>query len=204
MVSPDIEKRIIILRKASEIFFNPEGKQLTMDEIAAESGISKKTLYKYFPSKAYLLKKIITSIFTQEIAKQGKILNDKTLNLIIKIQELMKLYMETNANINPIFHRIANQTIPNFIENIQKNRNERFKKVLFSLLNEGQQLGYVRKNFNLSFVANSLFSILQKSFYPNPAFQDLKSLVPALISFCNIVFFGIATDYGRKKIKGLE
>ena len=53
----DIKDRI--LTRAEEMFLRFGYSKVTMDEIAANLGMSKKTLYKFFPSKEELVREII-------------------------------------------------------------------------------------------------------------------------------------------------
>lgn len=48
-----------ILQTAADYFFRLGFSQVTMDDLAAEMGISKKTLYKHFASKEAILKEVL-------------------------------------------------------------------------------------------------------------------------------------------------
>ena len=52
-----------IVHKASELFLNYGFKSVTMDDIAQELGISKKTIYTYFNTKSDLVDATTMSIF---------------------------------------------------------------------------------------------------------------------------------------------
>jgi AcrR family transcriptional regulator len=56
----DSETRQRILSTAQQIFLKTGFSKVTMDELANELGMSKKTLYKHFSSKEDLLKVIMT------------------------------------------------------------------------------------------------------------------------------------------------
>ena len=51
-----------ILTRAEEMFLKSGYSKVTMDEIASNLGMSKKTLYKYFSSKEELVKEIISKM----------------------------------------------------------------------------------------------------------------------------------------------
>jgi AcrR family transcriptional regulator len=55
-----------ILNRAGELFKLSGFKQVTMDDIAKDMGMSKKTLYKYFDNKKALIKKIIGLYIKEE------------------------------------------------------------------------------------------------------------------------------------------
>ncbi|MBB6214006.1 AcrR family transcriptional regulator [Anaerosolibacter carboniphilus] len=59
MTTQSSKKYRRLMEKAKELFFTQGYKRVTMDEIAAEAGISKMTIYKYFSSKEDLLLEVI-------------------------------------------------------------------------------------------------------------------------------------------------
>ena len=52
-----------ILHKAAEMFLNLGFKSVTMDDIAHELGVSKKTIYTHFSNKTDLVKEVTDSVF---------------------------------------------------------------------------------------------------------------------------------------------
>ena len=69
---------------SQDVFFKSGFYKITMDEIAKGLRISKKTIYKYFPSKKNLLEAIVNSFL---LTTQNKILKklDEQENSIFKI-----------------------------------------------------------------------------------------------------------------------
>ena len=60
MEENEIKERI--LNKSGEMFLQVRISKVTMEEIAAELGMSKKTLYKFFQGKEQLLKEMVKDI----------------------------------------------------------------------------------------------------------------------------------------------
>lgn len=58
-------KKLLIIQSAEEIFQNKPYDHITMDEIAKKSGMTKKTVYSYFPSKVALFINIFESYLQQ-------------------------------------------------------------------------------------------------------------------------------------------
>ena len=58
-----------ILEKATELFMQEGFKVVTMDEIAASMGISKKTIYRHYANKNILVEKSARSIAEKILAK---------------------------------------------------------------------------------------------------------------------------------------
>lgn len=91
-----------IINSAADLFHRFGIKTITMDEIARELGMSKKTIYKYFSDKDKLVYEVIESHLIQEKAKSE---NVKVLasNAIEEIFMHMGLMKDMLANINGTF-----------------------------------------------------------------------------------------------------
>ena len=61
--------------------FNKKGLKLTMDDIAEQMGISKKTIYKYFDSKEDIFDQIVDYIFDGIKDREKEILNEEGLTI---------------------------------------------------------------------------------------------------------------------------
>ncbi|MBZ0243218.1 MAG: TetR/AcrR family transcriptional regulator, partial [Bacteroidales bacterium] len=55
-----------IIARAAEIFSRYGIKSITMDELARQMSVSKKTLYQYFTDKNELVEKVLDSIMAQK------------------------------------------------------------------------------------------------------------------------------------------
>lgn len=93
-------KKIELLQKAGAIFMRYGIKSVTMDEMASQLGISKKTLYQHFNDKNDLVNQVL----------QGKINLDKqaccyaenqSLNAIDEMIQTSHFLMDAFSNINP-------------------------------------------------------------------------------------------------------
>ena len=58
-------KKLLIIQTAEGIFEHKPYSEITMDEIAEKTGITKKTVYSYFPSKLSLFINIIETYLKQ-------------------------------------------------------------------------------------------------------------------------------------------
>src|SRR5690606_5463988 len=78
-----------IIGKAAEMFLNVGFKSITMDDIAAKMGISKKTLYKYFENKEVLVYETTMSFQDQIHVEITSIIN-QNYNPIRELFEIKK------------------------------------------------------------------------------------------------------------------
>ena len=60
-LSPNMNEKI--LKKATDMFLNLGFKSVTMDDLANEMGISKKTIYSHFENKTHLVEESTSNLF---------------------------------------------------------------------------------------------------------------------------------------------
>lgn len=72
MQRPDDKKRLLILESAGKLFASRPFHKVTLDDIAAEAGVGKGTLYVYFPSKEELFSAIVREGFAQIVQQLRK------------------------------------------------------------------------------------------------------------------------------------
>src|SRR3990172_8809247 len=65
MQRPDDKKRQAIIECAGRLFASRPFHKVTLDDIAAEAGVGKGTLYVYFPSKEELFSSVVREGFGQ-------------------------------------------------------------------------------------------------------------------------------------------
>lgn len=90
----NIEQRII--NKSAEMYVRLGFKSVTMDDIAAEMGISKKTIYQHFRNKRAIVKATTKALITRLGDGVAKIISQK----LNPIEELLTIqdFMQSNLN----------------------------------------------------------------------------------------------------------
>jgi AcrR family transcriptional regulator len=135
-------------------------KRFSMNQLASELGISKKTIYKHFKTKDELISKGIRFIIDKYLHEVDKIMKttDDPIERIILIEKISFQYL--------------NYFIPSFLHGIKKyyhnadiifeNFKDYFiKSTLKPLLKEAIEKEYLRKNLNLDLFCNLYFTKLQ-------------------------------------------
>lgn len=113
-----------IISKASEMFLKLGFKSITMDDIAGEMCISKKTIYKYFSNKELLIEETTTAIH-KEIHEIIDRIISKNYNAIEENFEIRKMFKEMFK---------ASDTSP--IYQLKKHYPEIYEKVMSREINE--------------------------------------------------------------------
>lgn len=93
-----------IIAKSTEMFLRLGFKSITMDDIAGEMSMSKKTIYKFFSNKDVLIEESIAALH-QEIASAIEKISSQNLNAIEENFELKRMFKELfkSAESSPIY-----------------------------------------------------------------------------------------------------
>ncbi|MFN3952645.1 MAG: TetR/AcrR family transcriptional regulator [Thermaurantimonas sp.] len=189
-----------ILASAIVLFSRFGLRSVTMDDVAREMGISKKTLYKYFKNKAELVDKgaelVIDHIreFCESICPNAEnpidelFILDEGMRNFNKMQhqgiqfQLRKYYPET-------FFKIKEAQRKNFIEVTTLN------------LQNGKEKGWYRNDFDIHIIANLYYSrvlmIMDENYFPVNDFDWEKLTREALIYHIR----GIASKKGLEYLE---
>jgi TetR/AcrR family transcriptional regulator, cholesterol catabolism regulator len=196
-----------ILLKVREWYMKYGIKSMTMDDVARELGISKKTLYQYVSDKDDLVGKFVDN----EIAiRQEQICNCFRVGFNA-IEELINISLFMNKLMreqNPATEHDLRKYYPNHYQKIVKTRREGIFNYILLNLKKGQEEELYRKEMNNEIIAK-LYLLRTESIHSNDIFT--------IEEFTSIKFFmelltyhirGIATEKGinvlENKIKELE
>lgn len=114
-----------IVKKAGELFLKLGFKSITMDDIAGEMCISKKTIYKYFCNKELLVEES-TNLLHQEIHQKIDSIVEMNHNAIVenfKIREMFSEMFKSSVDTSPIYQ-------------LKKHYPEIYEKVISREINE--------------------------------------------------------------------
>lgn len=129
-------------------------KSITMDEVARQLGISKKTLYQHFKDKADLVEQTMMFTIQNYFSKISNLLKED----LNAIEELLTINNFLNNVIekehNPAIDFDLKKYYPEIFEKFHKFRRDVTYKTLSKNLNKGQEEGLYRKDFNVEIIAS--------------------------------------------------
>lgn len=164
-----MEKDIAFLEKVQNLFLEHGAKTLTMDDIARELGMSKKTLYQKYKNKEAMLEEVL-AFGTSKVLERLKNLEDTIDNAIDRMflrDELIEKASSTNKSIllkqlTKYYPQIFNRHMINF--------SEKFADLLVHNTERGRRQGYYREDFDPYFYAKLYFQTVMS--YDNSPFLD--------------------------------
>lgn len=176
------EKRLEILERASTVYMRLGIKSVTMDDLARELGISKKTIYKYFDDKSDLVRSIVTMKTEMDQAICMNCVNQSG-NAIDDLIQVSKLIAEHIGNVNPtVFHDMRKYHSDAW----QLMENHRWDFVLSMIvgnIEKGKEEGLFRDDLNAEVIGrvyvSSIDTLFNTDIFPWPkfTFQEVYSEV---------------------------
>jgi TetR/AcrR family transcriptional regulator, cholesterol catabolism regulator len=196
-----------ILLKVRELYNKYGIKSITMDDVAMELGISKKTLYQYVTDKDDLVGKFIDNeIFLrhEEICKCFKI----GYNAIEELFEISIFMNKITKDQNPATEHDLKKYYPHHFYKMVKTRRERIFNYILQNLKKGKEEGLYRADLNEDIIAKLYLSRIESihlnDLFTVEEFTSFKLFLELLMYHIR----GIATENGimvlGKKIKELE
>ena len=174
-----IKKRI--LDKIRDLFFKRGFSRVTMDELASELGISKKTLYNHFSGKAEMLELVVQDIKRELTSGVDRILLQDELNFKEKLLAILAYIGKTLAHLEPAFLIDLKKSNPEISKEIEAYKREAAFSRFSVLLDEGIKKGFVKQDVNKSMavlVYSSMIEMATNPEYIDNLPEDLKQGVP--------------------------
>src|SRR6266436_391044 len=155
-----------IVDAARAHFFSHGFRSVTMDDLAEELGISKKTLYAHFPSKIELLEAVLADKFASVEAKLNAITRAHPHDFARALHELLTNTQRELDEIKPPFVRDMRQKAPHVFKVIERRRAALIERFFGKLFIEGQRAGMVRKDVPAKLTIEILLAIVQAIMNP--------------------------------------
>src|SRR5438105_11570453 len=179
-------------------FFNHGFRSVTMDDLAEELGISKKTLYAHFPGKIDLLEAVLANKFASVETTLKEVTRAYPRDFPATLRELLAGTQRELDEIKPPFVRDMRQKAPQVFEVVEQRRAALFQRYFGNLLLAGQRAGMVRKDVPANLIIEILLAIVQAIMNP-PKMEELGMMPKeGFTGILKIVLEGALTPKGRK------
>jgi len=186
-----------ILKGSEELFLQSGIRSVTMDDIARNLGISKKTIYHYFTDKNELIN-ILVDKRLKEDCDQLRALISSSENMIEELVAMTKGAEDVFSRINPIVVHDLQKYYPDAWMRFQTFKAEFLINTLEKLLFKGIQQGYIRPDADAKILAIMRVNQIEMGFnttlFPLSEFNVWKVQHQFLTHF----------NYGICTLKGIE
>ena len=146
-----------ILQKATNLFLNLGFKSVTMDDLAHEMGISKKTIYSHFENKTQLVGETTMNLFWEISNGIDDIICLKK-NPIEELYEIKKFVMSrlNDEKASPQYQ--LQKYYPQIYDTLKTKEFEVMQDCVMENVKRGIEQGIYRENLNIKFVSRIYFS----------------------------------------------
>jgi TetR/AcrR family transcriptional regulator, cholesterol catabolism regulator len=189
-----------ILSIARRQFMAHGFKNVTMDDLASDMGMSKKTLYAHFPSKSALVKSILTQKLDEAEIELGSVVAEKSGDFIGTLHQLTAQLQKHTGEAQPVFVRDLSREEPALAEYLVARRRKIVEKTFVKLLACGRQAGQVRDDIPINFLIEVLLAVLETIAVPKHLANHDLSLTECLKQILSVFLNGVLTEKGRRTL----
>lgn len=188
-----------ILDSSKNLFLNLGFKSVTMDEIASNLGVSKKTIYKFFKNKTELVKAVTDHMF--DIICEGiDVICQKKLNPIEEIFSIKRMVMQHLKDEKSSPQYQLQKYYPKIYGSLKTKQFQILQETIKENLKTGVHLGLFRDNIDVEFIARIYFygmiGIKDQEVFPLSNF----SMNDLMLNYLEYHLRGISTEQGVKEL----
>ena len=198
-----MEEKTNFLSKATQLFIENGAKSVTMDEIAKEFGISKKTLYQKYKNKEELLEEVL-KYKLQEVIERLKYLDENIDNAVARMycrdEEIDKV---SHSNNNILIRQLL-KYYPAIFHKHMLNFSTKFSEVLVHNIEKGRKQGLYREDFDPELYAKLFFQIVIS--YDSSPYFDVELIERENFMQETMFFYlnAITNEKGKEVLKNLK
>jgi AcrR family transcriptional regulator len=186
-----------IIEGSEELFLTAGIKSVTMDDIAAHLGMSKKTIYQFFKDKNELVIALVKKKLQEDEEQMNAIISQSG-NVIEEMINMMKCSEDIFSRINPIVIHDMQKYHPDAWKHFQNFKSGVIVQTLEQLLSKGIKQGYIRPDIDVKVLAIMRVNQVELGFntnvFPLAGFNTWK-VQQQLLEHFN---YGICTLKGYK------
>ena len=192
-----------ILAAARQHLFKFGYNALTMDDLAHELGMSKKTLYLHFPGKDAIIDQIIDGIGRSARAEMDAILNHPKLTFAQKLRAVVDVIAPRLALLSPAMMRELQRYAPKIFQKIDELRKKNIPYVFGRLFRAGIAEGAVHPDIDPDFAALFWLQAVRGLVHPETLAVTQLTTQQTVQKALELFVGGLLTPTGRKDYEKL-
>ncbi len=191
--------RTKIIQKSAELFLTLGFKSVTMDDIANELAISKKTIYIHFANKTKLVEAVTFEVFANVCEGIDGICNTSQ-NPIQELYDIKIFVMQylKNEKTSPQYQ--LKKYYPQIHNRLHLKQFEKMHESVKESLQKGIDTNFYRHEINVDFISrmyfNGMTGIKDDTFFPN----ELYNMETLMENFLEYHLRAIVTEKGLKEL----
>ncbi len=197
-----------IVEQAGQLFLRHGIKTVTMDDVASELGISKKTLYLHFKDKKELVNEVVTNFLMQD--EDYSIKTDATLNAIDRVIWMRERIFKMMKIVHNKIEFDLKKTYSEIYKKVSDYKRNRIFEDNISILKQGKEEGLFRDDFDEELIAKLSVGRILLVFNPEGGIfseEEIKN-IDLFDKMLDYHFHGICTnkglDYYKKQLNKVQ
>lgn len=188
-----------IKQKADELYRRYGVKSVTMDEIASQLGVSKKTIYHSFSDKNELVDAVVADMITynRQCCKSSRTNSKDAVEEIFLGTETL---YEIMSNMNPSFLFDIERGHPSVYKKFNAFKYEFLLKIIAENIERGKKEGLYREDINVSLISKIRIETLLLPFNEELFPRNQYSFVKIQQEILEFFLFGMVNPVGYKLI----
>jgi AcrR family transcriptional regulator len=186
-----------IVSAARYHFFAYGFRSVTMDDLARELGMSKKTLYDHFPSKTALVEAVLVDKVRSVEDDLKSITADASSDFPGSVRRLLARLQEHLAEVQPPFLRDLRRDAPELFSIVETKRRDMVHQYFGKLVRDGQSAGIIREDLPTELIVEILLAAAQGIMNPEKLTDLGIAATRGFSVIISVILEGVLTERGR-------
>ncbi|WP_349630825.1 TetR/AcrR family transcriptional regulator [Aquiflexum sp. TKW24L] len=193
----NLETRNKIIETAAEQFMRFGIRSVTMDDIARQAGMSKKTIYQEFTDKNHLVFETFAASLERDKCMMETFpkLTDGIIEHLVGVSTYMR---KRFADMNPLVMNELQRYFPQCWQLFEDFKQTHIVKEVVAVLEKGKEEGFFRPEINNEIIALLRMEQMMITFDPIKFPPSKYNMVDLQIEIFEHFLYGIFTDKGRE------
>jgi TetR/AcrR family transcriptional regulator, cholesterol catabolism regulator len=192
--------RCRIIANARRRFLAHGFRIVTMDNLATDLGMSKKTLYAHFPDKVALLEAVLIDKLHDIDADLERIASRDVADFPVLLHELCACLQRHLEEIQPSFLWDIQREEPDMFMLVQTRRLEMVHRYFGKVLDEGRKAGLIGKGIPANLIIEILLAAIEGILTPQKMKEMGLTPQTGFLTIIRVVLRGVMTDKGRARM----
>jgi AcrR family transcriptional regulator len=197
---PTDAARAKIVAGARKHFLASGFRSVTMDDLAEELGMSKKTLYAHFPSKTGLVEAVMHDKVSSIDADLEAVSAAENLPFATSLHQLLACAQKHLDEIQPVFLRDIRRDAPEVFAAIEERRSAMIQHHFGRVLGQGRKDGMIRKDVPMRLIVEVLLGATRAIMNPQKLGELGITPKAGYAAIITLLLQGALTEKGRTQL----
>ncbi|GDX43234.1 MAG: TetR/AcrR family transcriptional regulator [Bacteroidota bacterium] len=198
-----MEAKERIIQEAKNLFLRLGIRSVSMDEIATQMGISKKTLYQHFQDKDQLVDLVLEEQIKQMQAETIQAVHSSS-NAIGEIFNTMDMMVKHSSNMNPMVLFDLQKYHFGSFQKFAAHKNDFLFNIISNNLKKGVEEGLYRSDINIEILAKFRLETLMIGFNMDAFPTNKFNVTDVSLVIIENFLYGLATEKGFNMIESYK